>query len=77
MSPTPSPSRSIYNFNKDPEEGLVDWTNVEADLSAELEDRSGEFGPLDEIDPKDQEKVLVSVRVKPPGNEKDGLAWVV
>lgn len=73
---SPSPSPSVYSFNKDPEEGLVDWTNVEADLSGEFEDRFGDARDREMV-PGANEKVLVSVRVRPPGLEKDGQAWVM
>lgn len=76
LDASPSPSPSVYSFNKDPEEGLVDWKNVEADLSGEFEDRLGDAQGRDGIDFGANEKVLVSVRVKPAGPEKDGQAWV-
>lgn len=55
----------------------MDWTNVDADLSGEFEDKLVDTRDREQMDPVANEKVLVSVRVKPAGPEKDGQAWVM
>ncbi|KAF8340725.1 P-loop containing nucleoside triphosphate hydrolase protein [Cantharellus anzutake] len=67
---TPSPTPFVRDIN--PEEGLVDWTNVEADLSLELDDKP----PHDIFDSPD-DKVLVSIRVKPIVNDYEEQSWIV
>ena len=67
---TPSPQPLLHDGNL--EEGLVDWTNVEADLSMETDDKP----PQDTLDSPD-DKVLVSVRVKPQSNDYNEPAWIV
>jgi hypothetical protein len=67
---TPSPTPFIHPV--DPEAGLLDWKSLEPDLSAEIDER--DLAGISSSTPED--KVLVSVRVKPPSGEgKDNQAW--
>ncbi|KAF9507705.1 hypothetical protein BS47DRAFT_1488703 [Hydnum rufescens UP504] len=67
---TPSPTPFIHPV--DPEAGLLDWKSLEPDLSAEIDER--DLAGISSSTPED--KVLVSVRVKPPSGEgRDNQAW--
>ncbi|KAG8946120.1 Kinesin-like protein kip2, partial [Tulasnella sp. 419] len=71
--PFPSLVRQIFSQAEDPEESLVDWRSVppdDGDVSIEVDDDSNFFAP----DAGSQDKVLVSVRIKPSA-EGEESAW--